>query len=304
MFAATPGCEVVDVVSARDADAVVRLCHRRDVDLISVHSPPFLHGRDVRLALDGGHHVLCDKPFGLDAGESAALLSEAEAAGVVHLVNFELRHEPARVQLKRLLADGAVGRVEHVTWTHHSAGSRVPLRPHGWLFTRALGGGWVGAWASHAVDTLRWLLDDEVAEAAARLRTTIAERPSPDGGEAVPVDAEDALSAWLRMAGGATVTVDSTFAAAADRPPRLTVFGSDGVAECVADRRVTLRRPGADEEAIDVEAASGDRHGRAMATWAAVVREAVDERRPTSPSFADGVACDVVLDRLRAGPRT
>ena len=60
----TPGCEVVDVVSPRDVGAVADLCRRRDVDLISVHSPPFLHERDVTLAVENGHHVLCDKPFG------------------------------------------------------------------------------------------------------------------------------------------------------------------------------------------------------------------------------------------------
>src|SRR2546428_9386214 len=120
-FAATPGCEVVDVVSPRDNEAVAALCARADVDLVCVHSPPFLHAPHVRLALAAGHAVLCDKPFAMDAEEAAALVAEAEAAGVVHLVNFEFRHQPARVRLRELLAEGAIGRPEHLLWTHYSA---------------------------------------------------------------------------------------------------------------------------------------------------------------------------------------
>ena len=60
VFAATDGCAVVDVVSARDAAAVRNLCARGDVDLISVHSPPFLHTEHVDRAIDAGHAVLCD----------------------------------------------------------------------------------------------------------------------------------------------------------------------------------------------------------------------------------------------------
>ena len=57
VFAATPGCEVVDVVSARDEFAVAALCGQGDVDLVSVHSPPFLHVAHVRRALKSGHAV-------------------------------------------------------------------------------------------------------------------------------------------------------------------------------------------------------------------------------------------------------
>ena len=56
-------CDVTDVVTARDASAVRALC-RSDVDLVAVHSPPFLHASHVAMAVDAGRAVLCDKPFG------------------------------------------------------------------------------------------------------------------------------------------------------------------------------------------------------------------------------------------------
>src|SRR4029077_15295081 len=60
-FAATAGCEVVDVVSPRDERAGLRAIARPDVSLVSVHSPPFLHATHVRAALSEGKAVLCDK---------------------------------------------------------------------------------------------------------------------------------------------------------------------------------------------------------------------------------------------------
>ena len=81
VFAETEGCEVVDVVSARDDAAVAALCARRDVDLVSVHSPPFLHVAHVRAAVDAGHAVMCDKPFGRNEAEAAEMLRVAERGG-------------------------------------------------------------------------------------------------------------------------------------------------------------------------------------------------------------------------------
>jgi predicted dehydrogenase len=248
-----------------------------------------------------GHAVLCDKPFGLDASESGELLAAAEAAGAVHLVNFEFRHDPVRVRLHDLVAGGAIGAVEHVQWTHISSGSRVPLRRYGWLFDQKLGGGWIGAWGSHAVDALRWMLGEVIAAGGER-RVTVTERPDSEGAMH-PVDAEDGFTAWLEFASGATAVLDSTFAATASLAPRIVVTGADGVVECVADSRLTLRRADGTRETFDRPEADDDPHLVPMRRWAEVVRDAVRAGTPVAPTFADGWACDVVLDALRSGPR-
>ncbi len=141
VFEETDGCTVVAVVSARDDSGVAALCDDNDVDLVCVHSPPFLHAAHVRRAVTTGHAVLCDKPFGLDAGQAQTLLAAADAADCLHLLNFEFRYDPMRILVRDLITDGVIGRPEHVSWTHVSAVSRAPLRPHGWLFERAAGAG-------------------------------------------------------------------------------------------------------------------------------------------------------------------
>jgi predicted dehydrogenase len=300
VFAATPGCAVVDVVSARDADAIAALCRRADVDLVSVHSPPFLHRAHAEAAIRAGRAVLCDKPFGRDGTDAAAMVEAARDADVVGLVNLEFRWEPARRHVADLIAAGELGAIERVTWTHVSCGSRVPMRPYGWLFDRAAGGGWLGAWGSHAVDTLRWWLGDLTVVAAA-LETRVAERLDA-GGTRHDVDADDGFTATLRTSTGASVTVDATFAAIANLAPRVVIAGSTGVAEVVADRRVTVRHVDGTRSEWQAPDAEGDPHLVPMRRWAEVVRDAVQQGEVATgaATFADGLAMVQVLDAIRA----
>ena len=73
-----------------------------------------------------------------------------------------------------------------------------------------------------------------------------------DEGEIHRCTAEDGLTASLTLENGVTVALDSTFAATTAIPPRVLVTGSAGSVEVVADRRITIRRPGTEPEEIDV----------------------------------------------------
>jgi predicted dehydrogenase len=293
------GCEVTDVVTARNPAAVLALC-RSAVDLVSIHSPPFLHRDHVMMAIDAGRAVLCDKPFGRSLDDAIAMTEAAEAAGIVNLLNFEFRHQPARRMMRQLLDAGAIGRPEHLSYTAFNSGSRVPLRPWGWLFDRSLGGGWIGAFGSHAIDLIRWLLGD-VTDAGARTWTNITERPDANG-RLHRCDAEDAFKGWVELSSGATASVDTSFTAGVSVTPRIVITGSNGAIEDVGDTRVVLHKGDGTAERFAFESQPGDRHGTAMNAWAAAVRDAVMRREQISPSFMDGLACMRVMEQWRATP--
>jgi predicted dehydrogenase len=306
-FAATEGVEVVAVVSARDERAVAAAVADPRVGLVSVHSPPFLHARHVAIALDAGRSVLCDKPFTPSAEASRRLVEDARGARGVHLLNFEFRFDPLRRRTRDLAQSGVLGTVEHVTWTHISAGSRHPLRPYGWLFDRERGGGWIGAWASHAIDSLRFSLSEIEAVVQSVPRQAVTHRPQPDDpdGPWQPCTAEDGLSALLTLRGGASVTIDSTFAASATLPPRITIVGSDATLENVADLRLSVRDESGARDDLAMSAGQADDHHTApMQAFAVAVRDSVlgGEVADGVPTFVDGLACDEVLDGLRAAP--
>ena len=286
-------------MSPRDEAAVAALCARRDVDLISVHSPPFLHLDHVRRAIKAGHAVLCDKPFGRNAREAASMCDLARKAGVQAFLNFENRYDAARKRVRALVEEGAIGTPEHVQFSMLLSISRVPLRRYGWLFDDELGGGWLRALGSHLIDFSRWTFG-EVVEASGQLRTAVAERPDADG-KLHRCTADDGFVATLCSDRGVTTVIDSSSAAPVNVTPTLVVVGSQGTLESVADSRIVLHTASGSEQVFAAEP-GGNALFRAQQEWAGVIRDAVrDGAVPDgAPTFADGLAWNEVLDRIRA----
>jgi predicted dehydrogenase len=297
-FQAIDQCDVVDVVSPRDSAAVAALCGRTDVDLISVHSPPFLHVDHVRWAVEAGHDVLCDKPFGRNGAEAAAMLDLARAAGVLHFLNFENRYDTARRCVRAVIADGAIGEPEHVAFTMLVSLTRSPVRRYGWLFDAEAGGGWLRALGSHLIDFTRWTFG-EIVEVDGQLRTTMTERPDADG-NLHRCTADDGFTVTLRSNRGVSVVIDSTSVAPMNVPPSLLVIGNHGILEDTGNRLV-IRTPDGERDAFGPEAdADSNPLLGAMQRYAEIVRDAVHERLvpPDAPTFDDGLACARVMDRV------
>jgi predicted dehydrogenase len=293
-FASADDCTVVDVVTPRDEAAVNALCARGDVDLISVHSPPFLHLEHVRRAIDAGHAVHCDKPFGLNADEAAAMTELATDAEVVNLLNFERRFDPGRERLRALVQDGAVGEPHHFQYSRHIS---YPGRPWNWLYSKELGGGWLAGQGSHLIDCCRWMFG-EIAEGVAVMRTTVTERPGPDG-EPFACDADDGFVASLRTATGVTAVIDCAIEAPVNTGERTAVFGANGLLDLDTDA-VVLRTASGEVDTFEVDLQGKTPLDISMERWAACVCDAVRSGvvEPGWPTFDDGLACAIVMDRM------
>jgi predicted dehydrogenase len=286
-----------EVASPRDPEAVRRACAAQ-VDFVSIHSPPFLHREHVMMALEHGKNVVCDKPFGRSAAEAREMLAAAEAAGVIHLLNFEFRHEAVRAKAKALMAEGAIGTPSHVQWSALMPGSRYPVKPYGWLFDREQGGGWIGAFGSHAIDALRWWMG-EITHVSGVCRTEIPYRPDADG-VMNRCTAEDGFTAAFTFENGATASLDTGFTAAVNRPYRIEIMGSEGCLAMNFNTELELTRFDKQDQRFTYGPFVGDMHEPAFLPWAETVREAMAARRQIEPSFRDGVAVAEVMDKLRA----
>ncbi|WP_326545340.1 Gfo/Idh/MocA family oxidoreductase [Mycolicibacterium sp. ND9-15] len=278
----------VEVVSPRDEDAV-KAALASDADLISVHSPPFLHLEHVSGAIEHGHAVLCDKPFGRNADEAALMRDRAREAGVLHFLNFEFRFNESWSRLKELADGGAIGIPRHLHWTFFGSGLRG--RKFGWINDREQGGGWIGAYGSHLIDFTRWLFGSEIADCGGITRID---------GSAEGSTAEDAYSAWFAMTNGCTATHDTGFAAAVPSAPSVTLIGSDGTVELTSDTTLVVRRPGEDPQTAEFAPPPRRSPPPALTTFFGHVAEALRTGTQISPSFDDGVAVARAMDQLRA----
>ncbi len=240
-FRANPRVEVVAVASGQPGkarkvaegfgiphafDAYTELA-AADLDLVSITAPPHLHHPMTMAALGARRHVLCEKPMALTAGEAADMLRTAEQAGVVHLIDHELRFNPNRRAVKRLIGEGFIGQPRHVLLTVVGGGRRDPSLPWGWWFDAARGGGLLGAVGSHQIDLLRYWLG-EIESVSGTVETFVRERPAPDGPGRRPVTADDFTTLALRFASGAVGVILLGVVASHTTGPRVEVWGDEG----------------------------------------------------------------------------
>lgn len=300
-----------------------RVLERPDVDLVSVTTPPHTHREVALRALEAGKHVLCEKPFALDAAEAEAMAAAARSRpDRLALVDHELRFLPAYGRLRELLADGWAGELFHVEVTHHSPGRLDPEIPFDWWSEREMGGGFWGAIGSHYVDLLCWLLGGggpcRVEGASATLRTLVPKRRDRQGlTRRVTADDQAIVRLRLRAAAGDPLPALLHLSAgvAGGSSHRLLVAGSRGSLRYDGERLLGHRfEPGRrSSEAQDLTPAPGaepvdgrdDDWTRGTVHLARALREALGEgdgRALTSraATFEDGLCTQRVLDAGRA----
>lgn len=77
--------------------------------------PNFIH-RDVAIAAaESGKHVWVEKPAGRNAAETQAISDAVRANNVQSAVGFNYRNVPAIEMAKQLIAEGRLGRINHVS---------------------------------------------------------------------------------------------------------------------------------------------------------------------------------------------
>jgi predicted dehydrogenase len=304
----------VEVVTPRDNAAVERALASK-VDLVSIHSPPFMQYEHVMKAIDHGQAVLCDKPFGLSAEQARAMRDSARDRNVLNFLNFETRCRPWRVKFKELAQSGVIGTPRHLSIAFFSNGFRHGT--YGWINDRELGGGWIASMGSHLIDFTRWLLNSEVAKCGAVTRIEEPRQLDREGVERAAT-AEDAYSAWFIMQNGCTSTQDTAYAASVPLPSRYTLMGSEGAIEMIGDTKLTLRRArdltglsaaerirrgllaGEGDEVFSFPPAPGEVHEPALMPWFGKVKDALCTSAQITPCFDDGVAAAEVMDQLKA----
>ncbi|WP_407687316.1 Gfo/Idh/MocA family protein [Mycobacterium sp. HUMS_1102779] len=137
-------------------DDVDRMLAETRPDAVVIAVPSRLHAPLVEKALMSGAHVFCEKPFVLDVRDGEHLVALAESRQLVTQVGYHYRFVGAFREAARIVASGALGRVDHV---RAEAYGPVVLRQKGstWRGVKSEGGGALYDYACHAIDLMNFI---------------------------------------------------------------------------------------------------------------------------------------------------
>ena len=134
------------------------------VDCVFIGTPNAQHPEQVIQALRAGKHVLCDKPLATTIADAERMLQVAAETGKKLGTGFMSRHHPAHQEMRRLLADGAIGDVVLIEVEFSPGVSQ----PHTWRTEQDLAGAEALYNVTvHPLDLVRYLLADDVADVTA-----------------------------------------------------------------------------------------------------------------------------------------
>jgi 1,5-anhydro-D-fructose reductase (1,5-anhydro-D-mannitol-forming) len=197
------------------------------VDAVFVTTPNACHLQDVLLALQCGKPVLCEKPLAVNADECRQMIEAARRANLLFGVAQVFRFEESTRRLRERLAEGQIGRPIFARGEFSFLAD--PSHPRKWLNDRAVaGGGPIADIGVHCVDTLRYILQDEVERVSARGAT--------DAGSGT---VESAAALTLEFSRGLLASVLVSFRAEYRTP--FEFVGDKGV--LFADNALTVEHP-------------------------------------------------------------
>jgi len=199
------------------------------IDAVVIASPNALHAEHTILAAQAGKHILCEKPMAMNVEECQQMIDACRGHCVRLMVAHMVRFSPLVRKIREVIQSGRLGRVQFARCDFMFDARHSPRR---WIFDRALArGGPAFDIGVHAIDTLRYVLSDEVEQTSAHLS------PPPD-----EHTVERYAALLLKFSRGIFATVCCSF----ELPYRtcLEITGSEGTLTCynftLRNRELTL----------------------------------------------------------------
>ena len=176
-------------------DSADALCRSAEVDAVLVTTPNSLHLKDVLTAVEAGKAVLCEKPLAMNAAEAKEMVEAARRRNVRFGVAHVFRFDESVRKFREHVASGAIGRP--IFARSEFSFLADPSHPRKWLYDAGVAGaGPIFDIGVHCIDTLRFILQDEVVRVSA---TASSDKRSGD--------VESVAALTLEFSGGTLGTV-------------------------------------------------------------------------------------------------
>ncbi len=152
-----------------------KLLLEKDIELVYIATPPYLHYLQSKLALQAGKHVICEKPAALKTKEAAELVVLAQSKNLLYTVNLMQRYNPLFSTVKEIIDENVLGDFLHGYFENYASDEN--LLPFHWFWDETKSGGIFIEHGVHFFDLFAgWLGKGEVIHAAQLQRPNITKK--------------------------------------------------------------------------------------------------------------------------------
>jgi predicted dehydrogenase len=197
-----------------------RIMERKDIDLISVCVPNFLHHEVVLAAAEAGKDIVCEKPLATRLSDGEEMVDACRKAGVKLMYAEDWIFAPSLVRAEEIYQEGAIGKALYITGKESHSGSHSPFAQK----KEYCGGGSMIHLGIHPIGYILHFVDEapETVVGAAS-----------GGGDAnllhPQFEGEDWAVGVLSFPSGVKALVEGNYITQGGMDDRLEIFGSEGV---------------------------------------------------------------------------
>lgn len=253
-YAAVPGVRLLALAGLDDARVqtiaakygVERTFHEYtdllavpELDAVSICLPNALHLPVTLAALAAGKHVLVEKPLARTTAEAQSIVDAAAQHDKVLMVSFDKRFRNDVQWLKRYIDQGSLGDIYYAK-AHWMRRQGIPRLGSWFVSQEQAGGGPLIDLGVHVLDIAVYLMNEPrplsvtgATYAAFGPRGLKGSPTTQFNNERLPFEVEDLATAFIRLADGATLLLEASWAthSAASDDFGVTLYGTEGGAE-------------------------------------------------------------------------
>ncbi|KIY23110.1 MULTISPECIES: Gfo/Idh/MocA family protein [Mesobacillus] len=206
---------------------------QKNLDVVHVLSPHYLHREHVIQCLEAGFNVLTEKPIATTLEDGRAMAETAKNTGKKLGVIFQNRYIDGIIEAKKLIDQGAFGKItgawSSLNW--HRPPSYYQIEWKGsW---EKEGGGVVIDQAIHSIDLVRYLVGSEVKSIKAQIDTRVLTQ----------IEVEDVASAAITFENGVIYSFFACNYFTSNSPIRIELSAENG-SILLEGEKVTIRLNG------------------------------------------------------------
>lgn len=260
-----------------------------EIDAVAVVTPDFAHCGPIVAAARMGKHVLVEKPLATTLEDLEQISEAVRKAGVTFMVDFHCRWYPPIVVARQNIEKGELGTVISA-YLRLSDTIYVPTTMLPWAAKSSI------LWflGSHAVDALRYMLDDEVERVYALSRCEVLRGRG--------LDVPDIYQGILEFSQGTIASLECNWIVPNTNPCyndfKVNILGSKGMINMDLTHNQLIERYLEDKsdrpDCLEAMTIHGKRVGFAYESIRDFI-ECVAQGKPVRSTLEDGVRTSKVL---------